>query len=268
MSQESVDLMRAVFAAWNAGDMDAVREVCDPEIIVRSPEGWPEPGPFLGQDAVIRAFEQLRETFDSDWQELVSDIAHVGDRVAVRTVWHGVGHGPELKQESSPVFTVRNGRVYQIEFFADHAKALEALGLSEEATSRENVELVRSSIEAYSAGDRDAYLAFFAEDVEVCPDVSRFPDAEPFRGRLEFRRFVADIDEGWEGGASAGIIREIFPVGDRVMARADWVGRGRASGIELRSSLTSINTVRDGRIVKIEYFFDHAQALETLGLPE
>jgi ketosteroid isomerase-like protein len=134
--------------------------------------------------------------------------------------------------------------------------------------SQENVEMVRSSLETYDAGGRDAYLDFFAEEVEVCPDVSRFPEAEPFRGRDEFGRFIADIDEAWEGGGSAVNISEVFPVGDRVVARFDWGGRGRASGIDLRSSLTAIHTVRDGRIVKIEYFFDHAQALEAVGLSE
>jgi len=49
---------------------------------------------------------------------------------------------------------------------------------------------------------------------------------------------------------------------------ADWGGRGRVSGIDLRSSLTSILTIQDGRIVKIEWFFDHAQALEAVGLSE
>ena len=29
------------------------------------------------------------------------------------------------------VFTVRDGRIYYVEFFWDHAKALETLGLSE-----------------------------------------------------------------------------------------------------------------------------------------
>ncbi len=57
-------------------------------------------------------------------------------------------------------------------------------------------------------------------------------------------------------------------MGDRVVARADWGGRGQASGIDLRSSLTSIYTVRYGRIAKIEYFFDHAQALEAAVLSE
>ena len=133
--------------------------------------------------------------------------------------------------------------------------------------SQENVELVKAAIEAYIAGDRDAHLDFYTEDVEGYPDVSRFPEAKPFRGREEFRSFLAEIEEGWEGGASA-VIREVFAVGDRVVARMDWGGRGRTSGIDLRSNLTSIMTVRDGKVAKIEWFFDHAQALEAVGLSE
>ena len=133
--------------------------------------------------------------------------------------------------------------------------------------SQENVELVKAAIEAYIAGDRDALLDFYTEDVEGYPDVSRFPEAKPFRGREEYRRFLAEIEEGWEGGASA-VIREVFAVGDRVVARMDWGGRGRTSGIDLRSNLTSIMTVRDGKVAKIEWFFDHAQALEAVGLSE
>jgi len=129
--------------------------------------------------------------------------------------------------------------------------------------SQENVELVRSVSEAYIAGDIDAYADFMAENVEVHPDASRFPEAKPFRGREEFRRFVSDLDES--GKAE---IREVFPAGGRVVVRADWGGRGRASGIDLRSSLTIIHTIRDGQIIKIEYFFDHAEALKAAGLSE
>jgi ketosteroid isomerase-like protein len=133
--------------------------------------------------------------------------------------------------------------------------------------SQENVELVRSATEAYIAVDRDAYVDFMAEDVEICPDAG-IPEAKPFRGREEFRRFLADQDEGWDEGASASDIREIFPVGDRLVVRVHWGGKGRASGIDLRSSLTAITTVRDGRIAKIEFFLDHAQALKAAGLSE
>jgi len=66
MSQENVEVVRAGFQAWNAGDMDAVREMHDPSVIARTLEGWPEPGPFVGRDAVMRQFERLRETWDAD----------------------------------------------------------------------------------------------------------------------------------------------------------------------------------------------------------
>ncbi len=132
--------------------------------------------------------------------------------------------------------------------------------------SQENVEIVRRTLEAY-IGDREAFFDFMAEDIEIRPDVSRWPGAKPFRGREEYRRFNADIDQDWEGGARAEI-KEVLPAGDRVVARLDWGGTGRTSGIDLRSSLSVIFTVRDGQISKIEFFFDHAEALEAAGLSE
>ena len=131
MSQENVEIVRRSFEVWNAGDMDALREMQDPGIIWRGPEGWPEPGPYAGQEAVMRQMEQLRETWDADSFELISDFIDIGDRVAVRFIWQGAGHGPESKIELTGVYTVRKGRVIAIEFFWDHAEALETLGLSE-----------------------------------------------------------------------------------------------------------------------------------------
>jgi ketosteroid isomerase-like protein len=131
MSHENVEIVRAAFGAWNAGDMDALRELYDPEAISRSPEGWPEPGAAVGRHAVMRQFEQLRETWDADAFEVISDYIEVGDRVAVRCVWRGAGHGPELNLEMTCVCTVRKDRIFGVEFFWDHAEALENLGLSE-----------------------------------------------------------------------------------------------------------------------------------------
>ncbi len=47
MSQENLEIVRAALAAWDAGDMDAFRELYDPDAVVRPPNGWPEPGPGL-----------------------------------------------------------------------------------------------------------------------------------------------------------------------------------------------------------------------------
>jgi ketosteroid isomerase-like protein len=130
MSRENVEVMRAVFTAWNSGDMDAVRELYDPDVIVRPAEGWPEPGPFVGREALMRSYAQLREAWDADALEPTS-IIDAGDRVVVRQIWRGEGQGPDMNMELTNVYTVRNGRIVYQESFWDHAEALEALELSE-----------------------------------------------------------------------------------------------------------------------------------------
>ena len=134
MSQENVEIVRASYEAWNAGDMDAVRELYDPDVIVRYPEGVPEPGPFVGREAVMRQWEQQRDTWDADDLQLISHSIDVGDRVAVRFIWRGAGHGPEANLDSAQVATVRKGRIFYQEFFWHYAEALETLGLSEKDT--------------------------------------------------------------------------------------------------------------------------------------
>jgi len=79
----------------------------------------------------MRWCEQLRETWDAEALEPTGDFVDVGDRVAVRHIWHGAGHGPEANLEGTNVFTVRNRRIVYQEFFSDHAEALDAVGLSE-----------------------------------------------------------------------------------------------------------------------------------------
>jgi ketosteroid isomerase-like protein len=79
-----VEIVRANFEAWNAGQMKSWGELFDPAVIMRNPEGWPEPGPKVGREAVIRFIEQLRDTWDADALEVISDYTDAGDRVAVR----------------------------------------------------------------------------------------------------------------------------------------------------------------------------------------
>ena len=132
MSEENVEIVRATFEAWNAGDMDGVRERYDSDVVMRTPEDWPEQGPFAGREAVMREWEQLRQTFPSDDAlDPITDYVAVGDRVVVRFIWRGVGSGPEMNVELTAVFTVREGRTVVHEFFWDHADALEAAGLRE-----------------------------------------------------------------------------------------------------------------------------------------
>jgi ketosteroid isomerase-like protein len=129
MSQENVQVLVAYFAAWNAGDMDALRELHDPSVIMHAPKGWPEPGPEVGRDAVMRQFERLRSAWDADWAETIKDFIDAGDRALVRFIWHATGKGPGSHMEFTHVATVSDGRIVLNQFFWDHAEALKAAGL-------------------------------------------------------------------------------------------------------------------------------------------
>ena len=131
MSQENVEIVRRGNEAWNAGDLDAALALYHPDVIARAPAGWPEPGPFVGRDAVMQQFARLREAWASDALREVTEPLAVGDRVVARMAWAGTGRGPGLNLELTFVWTVRKGLIFEIEFLWDHAEALEAVGLRE-----------------------------------------------------------------------------------------------------------------------------------------
>ena len=129
MSEKNVEIVRSIFVAFNAGDMEAVRDCYDPDVAFgRELEGWPESGPVVGRDAVMRQWERVREPWDTVTVEPVS-IIDAGERVVARMIAHGVGRGPAFNLEITTVTTFRNGRTILIDYFWDHAEALKAVGL-------------------------------------------------------------------------------------------------------------------------------------------
>jgi ketosteroid isomerase-like protein len=111
--------------------MEGVHELYDPEAVMEATPDWPEPGPFVGRDAVMQQFSQARAAFDSDSVEFLSDLVAVGDRVIVRLAWHGFGRGPQSDMEWTNIFAIREGKIIRVDYFWDHAEALEAVGLRE-----------------------------------------------------------------------------------------------------------------------------------------
>ena len=137
MSQENVEIVRADLsrrgtrATWTPS-----RELYDPDVIVLDPDGWPEPGPCVGGGgghALVRA--SWRETSGRRHRvEPISEFIDVGDR-RCRAVHRRRGDAsgvPEASMEFTHVFTVRKGKIVAVEYFWDHAEALEAVGLSEQ----------------------------------------------------------------------------------------------------------------------------------------
>jgi ketosteroid isomerase-like protein len=131
VSQENVEIVRRWIEAWNAGDTDAWSALIPPNVVWRVMPDWPEQGPFVGRDAVLRQIRQLRESWDSDAVVPVGDLIDAGDQVVMRFIWRGVGRGPESNMEMTCIYTVREDRIMGFEYFWNHAEALKAVGMEE-----------------------------------------------------------------------------------------------------------------------------------------
>ncbi len=130
--------------------------------------------------------------------------------------------------------------------------------------SQETVEIVRRWIATWNRRDLDAFADLFDVDAEVITDPS-WMEPGPFKGRAVIRRWFEGLAESWDGHDQI-VLKELFEVGSQVVARFDWEVRGRASGIEAKLDVTGVNLVESGRILRQQYFFDHAEALKALGL--
>ena len=98
MSQENVEIVRASFEAWNAGDMDACVSCSTPTRCAAS-GGLAGAGPFVGREAVMRELEQsARPGTPTRWSR---SAIHRRGRPSCREVpLAGAGHGPEANMSS------------------------------------------------------------------------------------------------------------------------------------------------------------------------
>jgi ketosteroid isomerase-like protein len=133
--------------------------------------------------------------------------------------------------------------------------------------SERGVDVVRRFHAAYEEADFEAMLDLCTPDVHYLPDAAVFPEADPMVGLEPLKSFLVGTAVAWVHARYP--ISEASEVGDdRVLIRGEWGGRGVASGVEVSSSLSAVYTLDHGRISRVEYFFDHEQALKAVGLEE
>jgi hypothetical protein len=98
--------------------------------------GWRRAGRSRGLTTVGTRSCASADSFGRAWiadaQEVIGDFIDIADHVVVRFIWRGAGYGPEANMEFTGLWTIRKGRVFFVDFFWDHAEALEAVGLSEQ----------------------------------------------------------------------------------------------------------------------------------------
>jgi hypothetical protein len=92
----------------------------------------------------------------------------------------------------------------------------------------------------------------------------RWPEPGPYFGRGAVIRQWEQQLETFD--AALEPISDFIDAADRVAVRCVW--RGIGQGPESQLELTAVYTVRKGRIFYQEFFWDHAEALDAVGLSE
>ena len=137
--------------------------------------------------------------------------------------------------------------------------------------SRENADQVREGmarqIEAWNRGDIDAWLGYFHPEAVVVM-VGGFEDlmGREFNGREEIRGFGEDWGATFERLDVE--VEQVIPTDDRLLVVLTQRARGRAGGVETTVRWGMLLTFRDGLVIRMENYYDVAEALEAAGLRE
>jgi ketosteroid isomerase-like protein len=131
---------------------------------------------------------------------------------------------------------------------------------------------VRLGLEAFNRRDLDAALAAanYARDFEYHPP-REFVAAgffEPsYRGPAGYRKYMA----AWSDVFGADLRLEpveLIDLGDRIVLLAAFPARAQASGVPFMETFAAVWVLKDGEVIRLEAYREHAQALEAVGLRE
>jgi ketosteroid isomerase-like protein len=133
MSQENVERIRRAFAGTTAGDFSYLPGLIHEDCEFRLPPDFPGTQGTRGPEGFLSVVREFEDAFEETRYE-PDEFVNQGDRlfVAVRTTGRARHTGIPLDVFLYWVYTFREGKVVEMENFRDRAKALEAVGLSEQ----------------------------------------------------------------------------------------------------------------------------------------
>lgn len=130
--------------------------------------------------------------------------------------------------------------------------------------SAENVEIIRRFYEAWKDGDpQGRALEFLAEDFQyVNPPYAVHSGIKHGKeGWLAAHRNLSESFESWTHEPG-----EMIDAGDRVLVITTFCARGRGSSVDLDKYEPHVWTLRDGKVVRFEWFNDRDEAERAAGL--
>lgn len=133
MAAGDIELVRAMFDAFNGEDVERILELTHPQFEVAvPPELSAEPDVYRG----LQGMRRYWDTFQDALEEIrfqPGRVADAGDGVLVemRVTARGRQTGIDVEQRVIGIWQMRDGKAYRVQVFARLAEALAALGLDD-----------------------------------------------------------------------------------------------------------------------------------------
>jgi uncharacterized protein len=130
MSEGNLELIRRLYRAMDARDIEAVAELADPDM-EWIPDMRVGVRPIRGRDEVIRFFEERAEMFGEIETE-IERVWEAGDKVVafIHVTGSGVSSGAGFDIRIAHLWTLRDDVVVRGAGYGDRDQALEAAGVS------------------------------------------------------------------------------------------------------------------------------------------
>jgi ketosteroid isomerase-like protein len=132
MSQESLEVGRHWWEAWEAEDLSRGLALMDAGLVTRRLAPMPDPGTWHGPEGLLDVAAEWVDTFD-EFAMTGEDFTDAGDHVVVRVEQEGRGSDSRVPVTATFwfVFGVRNRRVVTLDMYSARAEAVAAVGLRE-----------------------------------------------------------------------------------------------------------------------------------------
>jgi uncharacterized protein len=126
VSEQNVEVVQRLYAAWRREGFGVVPELMDPAIEYVNPSYAVEPGIRRGYEGFAAAAQAVTSVY-GDYEVSDPELQDLGERVLVRARVKTRSHGNAvpIEAERGYVFDIRDGRVLRFAWFNDFADALE-----------------------------------------------------------------------------------------------------------------------------------------------
>ena len=132
MSQENVEIVRRMYDAFYAGDVDRALSHFQPNVLVDASKARPDISIGNGRGHVNALVSRWVAAWD-EWREEIEEIRDLGSRILVLSVQRGRGKGSGVEVEAryAMLYDLDGGEITSMRMYGKVAEALEAAGLSE-----------------------------------------------------------------------------------------------------------------------------------------